>query len=72
MKYFRLSAEQENIEAYAMLGWCYEKGLGVEQDRAEANQYYQIAADGSILLHSPISAIPIIKATGLNRIMIGP
>lgn len=29
-----------------MLGWCYEKGLGVEQDRAEANQYYQIAADG--------------------------
>jgi TPR repeat protein len=26
-------------------GWCYEKGIGVAQNRQEAVRYYKLAAD---------------------------
>lgn len=42
---FREAAEAGNIRALTTLGAFYENGSGVEQDLAQAAQYYQRAAD---------------------------
>ena len=39
------SAEQGEARAMYLLGECYEKGAGVEQDLAKARELYRQAAD---------------------------
>jgi tetratricopeptide (TPR) repeat protein len=41
----RAAAEQGNAEAQFRLGVCYEAGLGVPQDYAEAARWYRKAAE---------------------------
>lgn len=43
--YLKKLAESESTIAYIMLGDCYARGVGVEQDSAEAIHWYQRAAD---------------------------
>ena len=42
---FRIAAQMRNAQAMYYLGLCYEKGLGVEQDAAEAEKWIRKAAE---------------------------
>jgi hypothetical protein len=44
-KWFRLAAEQGEVEAQYYLGRCYENSLGVSQDKEEAMKWYRKAAE---------------------------
>ncbi len=44
VRWFRLAADQENIDAYNMLGRCYERGWGVAADPFEAMHWFERAA----------------------------
>ena len=39
------AAEREDEEAMDLLGFCYENGLGVEEDEDAALYWYRCAAD---------------------------
>ena len=43
--HFEAAAKKDNPEAQYMLGICYSKGRGVEQDKEEGLKWYQKAAD---------------------------
>ena len=43
--WIRKDAERGATEAQRRIGWCYEKGIGVPQDFAEAVRWYQKAAE---------------------------
>ena len=45
-RWFRLAARQKNLDAYNMIGRCYELGWGVEPDHGMAALWYGKAADG--------------------------
>ena len=45
MKWYRLSAEQEETHAQTRLGVMYDKGLGVPQDYKAALKWYRLAAE---------------------------
>ncbi len=53
MKWYRMAADQGNLEAIDDIGRMYEKGWGVTQDDTEAARWYQIAAiqDNSFAQH---------------------
>ena len=38
-------AEQGDVEAQSLLGVLYDRGKGVEQNHAEANKWYRLAAE---------------------------
>lgn len=42
---YRTAAEQGDAQAQFQLGQCYEKGLGIDIDSAEAVKWYTKAAD---------------------------
>lgn len=44
-KCYQIAAEKGNDEAQYKLGFCYENGQGVAQDKVEATKWYQKAAD---------------------------
>ena len=44
VRYYRLAAEQGQVDAQVSLGLCFECGEGVAQDWAEAVRYYRLAA----------------------------
>lgn len=44
LRWFKLAAAQENIDAYNMLGRCYERGWGVAADPVEAMHWFERAA----------------------------
>jgi len=48
-RWYRKSAEQNDLDAQYKLGLCYDKGEGVKQDHAEAVKWYQKAADRGIV-----------------------
>ncbi|MDR1744545.1 MAG: SEL1-like repeat protein, partial [Planctomycetota bacterium] len=41
---YRKSADNEDEDAMYELGNCYEKGLGVKADAAQARKWYRLAA----------------------------
>ena len=45
MKWYRAAAEQGDATAQFNLALCYEKGIGVEQDAADAVKWYRAAAE---------------------------
>jgi tetratricopeptide (TPR) repeat protein len=45
VKYFRMAGDQNHPGAQAMLGFHYERGLGIKQDYAEAAKWYRKAAE---------------------------
>jgi TPR repeat protein len=47
MKWYRMAAEQHNLEAQFNLGVMYEEGRGVAQDRVRAHMWYNLAAAAS-------------------------
>lgn len=44
-KYLKISADQGDTEAQYMIGYCYEKGEGVEPSWSQASKYYRLAAE---------------------------
>lgn len=44
-KYYKLSAEQENVYGQYGLGYCYENGFGTEKDINLAVKYYSLSAN---------------------------
>ena len=42
---YRIAAETGNAYAQYSLGWCYEKGQGVEKSAQEAEKWYRMAAE---------------------------
>ena len=45
VKYFRQAAEKGNASGQNNLGWCYQKGLGVQKNETEAVKWYRKAAE---------------------------
>jgi TPR repeat protein len=45
VKWYRLAAEQGNVDAQYNLGCSYEDGEGVEQNHEEAIKWYRLAAE---------------------------
>ena len=45
VKWFRTSAEAENVEAMRLLGDCYRSGTGVSRDSKKAVEWYEKAAN---------------------------
>ena len=45
MEEYRFGAEQGNLDAQCVLGYCYQEGRGVEQDYEEAIEWYPLAAE---------------------------
>ena len=45
VKAFKKSAKKGHVEAQIMVGMCYEKGYGVDEDIEEAMDWYRKAAD---------------------------
>ena len=43
-KWYRMAAEQRNVEAQFNLGVMYEEGRGVAQDRVRAHMWFNLAA----------------------------
>ena len=44
MKWYRMAAEQRNLEAQFNLGVMYEEGRGFAQDRVRAHMWFNLAA----------------------------
>src|SRR3990167_4117455 len=44
-RYYKLAADQGNVNAQFTLGYMYADGKGVEKDEKEACRYYKLAAD---------------------------
>ena len=45
VRYYKLSADQGNVDAQFNLAVCYATGSGVDKNETEALKYYQLAAD---------------------------
>eukprot|EP00035_Acanthoeca_spectabilis_P013956 m.263708 g.263708 ORF g.263708 m.263708 type:complete len:99 (-) comp16012_c0_seq7:608-904(-) len=45
VRLFRLSVDQEHTEAQYHLGFCYESGEGVLEDKTEAARLYRLSAE---------------------------
>jgi TPR repeat protein len=45
VKWYRMAAEQGNVDAQFVLGYLYYSGEGVEADTDEAIKWYRKAAD---------------------------
>jgi large subunit ribosomal protein L7/L12 len=45
VEHFRIAVEAGHAYSQYSLGWCYEKGQGVEQDAQEAEKLYRKAAE---------------------------
>jgi TPR repeat protein len=45
VKWYRLAAEQGHAQAQLNLGFCYENGNGVPEDKVEAVKWYRLAAE---------------------------
>jgi TPR repeat protein len=63
-RFFRKAADQQNPKAQYLLGMCYEKGRGVEQDAVEAKKWYESAAakgdiDARNRLNVNLSGLPV-------------
>jgi hypothetical protein len=43
MNWFRKSADRGHIDAAFAVGWLYENGLGVTEDKANAIEWYRQA-----------------------------
>lgn len=66
VQYYRLAAEQRNVDAQFNLGWCYQHGKGVLKNRMEAVKYYRLAADqgdadAKTILESLLEEYPHLK-----------
>jgi TPR repeat protein len=48
VKWFRLAADQGNLDAQLNLGRKYTFGVGVPQNHAEAFKWFRLAADRGI------------------------
>ena len=46
LKWFKVAAEQNVVEAMFTLGMMYEQGIGVNRDEEKAFQYYLQSAEG--------------------------
>ena len=44
MRWYRMSAEQGNVDAEVNIGLMFENGLGVKQDFEEALRWFRTAA----------------------------
>ena len=51
-------ADQGDVDAQFLLGFMYDDGEGVVQDRKEAVMWYQLAADG----HHPLAQLTLARA----------
>jgi TPR repeat protein len=47
VKWYRRAADQNHAGARSELGWCYDNGLGVTTNRAEAMKLYRQSAEQS-------------------------
>ena len=46
VKWFRLAADQGDVDGQFKLGWCYKEGIGVAKDEVEAVKWFRLAAAG--------------------------
>ena len=45
MKYYKLAADQDLTITQCDLGYCYQHGVGVDEDKKQAVKYFKLAAD---------------------------
>jgi uncharacterized protein len=45
VRWYKLSAEQGNADAQYNLGYCFDNGEGVEEDKVEAVRWYKLSAE---------------------------
>ncbi len=48
VKCYRSAAEEDHASAQNALGFCYQKGLGVGEDKKEAVRLYRKSADQGV------------------------
>lgn len=60
-------AENGDIDAMAMVGDCYDRGLYTEKNPQEAHQYYKMAADKGHIHASIMVAIDLLNGIGTAK-----
>lgn len=68
-EWFQKAAEQGLVEAEYAVGGCYENELGVKQDYAQANYWYQIAVKDGHKRAAYDLGINYLKGQGMKKML---